>query len=838
MKRPLFVALLFFWGLVLPGVELSAELDTGTPWNAVFPGREAQSAFLLRNTGGSAKNVQVQLTMTDVNGNILYVLEHPASAIPAGESLRLPLRPWDKYGFYQVAYRVSGDLALEGKLSCVFMKPAGPAEKKRGGFSFGVHMHSERYPEAEQRIMARAAGACGINLARIQVKWWMCEPEQGRGFRFDGAERYLRIIEEQNIEPMIQIAGIQKWGVDPNWKPLRDFPDQRIWNALPEVKQYAAFTRATVGHFRGRFRYLEIGNEPDLLLFANYSLKDYITLLNGAYRAAKDETPEIQVMNGGFATVTYHDLAVEPDYVRNFLRQTRGKGYDVLAVHFHSDYLYYRKCLDEFLEMKAEFAPETPWYPNETAYSSAAGWCTELEQAYTLWKKLLYSWTRGAEGYVWYNFRSKPEYPKGHSEYEYGLLTGEFLPKPAYAAYNTLIAHFAGAQFIRVLSEKGADRELYLFRAANGDWLIPFWGNTADSRPVLLSAEGRNLQLFDLWGNGKNVERSKNHTVCVEPALQPALLRYSGPEPVLIGNFLTPGQEIVIAENVPGEFTLTVNNPLREELQGTLALRAPGGISVTPSACRFRIAGGGQEAFHFAIAADRPIRPQEDQLTVFCHAAPLWEGSIRRKISGVTFLKAEFEDLPDFVLEERSQTHTFFPNAPDTSHLFWSGPEDLSARIFTAVSDGKMKVRIEVLDDVHRQKHAGSEIWRGDSVQLAIAVPRQQGSWKFGVALREDGVTETFCWETPEGFAKERLRRAIKSSIQRDEAKKTTLYLLSFPLTELGIGRKTAENGFRFNLLVNDDDGEGRESLIRIADGFGTGVEDLTILPELRCPAR
>ena len=55
-----------------------------------------------------------------------------------------------------------------------------------------------------------------------------------------------------------------------------------------------------------------------------------------------------------------------------------------------------------------------------------------------------------------------------------GLITKDFYPKAAYAAYNTLATYYRGANFVRQLV---ADKEFqaYLFKAANGDYLLACW---------------------------------------------------------------------------------------------------------------------------------------------------------------------------------------------------------------------------------------------------------------------------------------------------------------------------------------------------------------------------
>jgi hypothetical protein len=48
-----------------------------------------------------------------------------------------------------------------------------------------------------------------------------------------------------------------------------------------------------------------------------------------------------------------------------------------------------------------------------------------------------------------------------------------------------------------------------------------------------------------------------------------------------------------------------------------------------------------------------------------------------------------------------------------------------------------------------------------------------------------------------------------------------TRYDLTLPESAVGMTPDMARRGFRFNLLVNEDDGEGRDGWIQIAPGIG-----------------
>ena len=79
-----------------------------------------------------------------------------------------------------------------------------------------------------------------------------------------------------------------------------------------------------------------------------------------------------------------------------------------------------------------------------------------------------------------------------------------------------------------------------------------------------------------------------------------------------------------------------------------------------------------------------------------------------------------------------------------------------------------------------------------------------------------------FMYPAPDGS----IRPSIRLETSRDETAKLTSYRVEIPFRTIGMTRETAKNGFRFNLIVNDNDGDLREGFLAVAPGLGIGDED------------
>ena len=138
---------------------------------------------------------------------------------------------------------------------------------------------------------------------------------------------------------------------------------------------------------------------------------------------------------------------------------------------------------------------------------------------------------------------------------------------------------------------------------------------------------------------------------------------------------------------------------------------------------------------------------------------------------------------------------------------------------------------LDVRDDAHVQKEKATDIWRGDSIQLAIQYPDSPAFLEIGAAQGADGQIHRPVWTVPTGLniGSEDFDVACK------DIPGGLRYELALPYGKFGLTDAIREKGFRFNLIVNDNDGTMREGFIRIAPGLGE-TKDAAAFPVLRLP--
>ena len=139
---------------------------------------------------------------------------------------------------------------------------------------------------------------------------------------------------------------------------------------------------------------------------------------------------------------------------------------------------------------------------------------------------------------------------------------------------------------------------------------------------------------------------------------------------------------------------------------------------------------------------------------------------------------------PQFVLDSSSQVWDFYEAIPGRESHLWQGPHDLSAKVWLACEPANILVRIDVRDDV-QVEGCGREN-SGDSASVLFRAAKGEGRrFKMGRPVSRSGDV--------------------------------TRYELRFSTRALGLDDASLANGFFFNVLLTDDDGDdGQEATMEL----------------------
>jgi len=309
-------------------------------------------------------------------------------------------------GFNESASRASYTKAIEATGDAT-LRPCSP-------WGMGVYLYRYGDDPAGRSLMDRAAQlaqAAGVKWTREEFSWARMEPKRGE-FDFSSYD----VVVDTARRHGISVYGLLAYWTD--WtKPYTE----------EGIEDFCRWARATVHHFKDRVKHWEIYNEPNIFFWEGPK-EMYPVLVKKCYSAIKREDPEAQVL-------AVSTSGIDRKFIGRVLEA--GAPFDVLTVHPYRPRLADAGFMRE-LQDTAKLVEDRPVWITEMGWSTQIGGTDERNQAQLLARTYLCAVASGAcQNVSWYDFRNDGGDPF-YNEENFGVLSQDFIPKPAYRALATL----------------------------------------------------------------------------------------------------------------------------------------------------------------------------------------------------------------------------------------------------------------------------------------------------------------------------------------------------------------------------------------------------------------
>jgi hypothetical protein len=320
------------------------------------------------------------------------------------------------------------------------------------GANFFLDREVEHWKQERTLAMAQAAG---IGWVKQLYSWEEIEPHQKGEFDWAKYDRMVDLAEQYGMQVIARLDRPPDWTRENNQFKTRP-PD--------DPADYGDFVYAFVERYRGRIRYIQIWNEPNLTAEWGFQRVDavaYTRLLEIAYRRAKEADPDVVVLSAPLA-ITLEDASMRGNHNDLvFLEQMYQAGaadyFDVLSanafglerppedppdpgvLNFRRVELQ-REIMERYGDVrKPVWINEYGWNaPPDSFPKDLLTWesVTEAEQAeYTVrgiaWAREHWPWLGVVN--IWY-FRQVGDVPPERPAYYFALIDPEFNPRPVYLA--------------------------------------------------------------------------------------------------------------------------------------------------------------------------------------------------------------------------------------------------------------------------------------------------------------------------------------------------------------------------------------------------------------------
>lgn len=805
-----------------------AGVEASLPWQARFVAVDTATAaadaartgvaetwITIKNSGDREQTIRLDLTLTPRSSSQTQGLafSHNVSLAPRSD-LRVPLPSSllarADYGLHDASIRLTTDGGQSSSATDVLaLYPRNP-QPARGesimpiGFATGAALATPRLLEI--------ASTLGFEYYRFNAVWSEVQPRE-KQWRWDRLDARLALLRQYNFRWHVTTTGSTRWSG----------PGQRF--DPPRLDAWRDWITALARRYHDDIQLWEVWNEPNLPFFTG-TVDQYDQLQRVAHDAIKAVSPDLPVTSGGYAGIN-HGRSKPGAFEAAF--RAYPESCDWFAYHMHDAFPQFFNDLHIRLPEAARRARGDGTFPplvfTETGFDTRFG---QSFQASTLAKKMTYAAAIGAKSYTWYNLmdragRDTPEKP-GHT---FGLITnptgtGDFAsieddirPKESFAAAATAIRLLRHARPLETWAQDGR-YFAWLFALPENTRLLVAWTEgeaTPDTLRVVRTGSPQTVVTkLDIFGNPTPVP-STDDLALVQFAAAPCYYLFRGGDapPASHDPLVMLSRQIVpdSSGNVSIDFSLT--NPLSRPL----VLTAPEPLTIPARETA-------------VLPLRRAIPPGAfgdiHSLSIpFAFANLPWTPSLRVPVVFNT-LDATSPAGQRFTLRELRHVTNKQDHDPHTLHLLWSGPNDLSVqgtlRAFRPASSSTIRLRIEleVTDNTLHPAASGSPLLDGDALELGWA-SASGSSGRLEIAA-DPG-------DSPRVAGDPAHRRALASAVIRSEPARNPWegprihYTLELDLSRMGLTKTDLASGFRFNLALHDNDGDGPKSWIALAPGLG-----------------
>lgn len=685
--------------------RLNLSVETGRVGNLWFPTDPEPPSLVLSNPGRDPVRGGLRYTLEDFDGNVSESIT--AVALEPGGEVRLALdRPQRLgVGWIEAAWHGGDGSKRRGwSVSYAAIDPAGPTEGITRGDDFLIGLaNGARIGDSdrETRDYLDIAAFVGAKFVRMTRHWPQVEPREGE-FHWEKMDQIVREATARHIEVQAVIGKSPKWA----WRP-----QYHAVNTPGRVEPFRRYVETFAERYGGRVRLWEVFNEPDIGFYLG-TLEEYVEVLAAAHDTLKSVDPDMVVMTGGFTGFVHGRR--KAGFQEAILRDHQDL-FDIHTLHMHGTFERFWGGIERFVvPIRDGYGVTQPIIFNETGMDGRHGMAYQAEMTV---KKVAAARSIGARGYAWYAIHDHPKaagdpFRVGRT---YGLLTHEWQPKPALAAWNTtarLIGRPGSAYVGRI--DLGPDRFAFVFREPGGGYVTALWAERDASSEALLAvgvgSSGGGAEVVDLMGNAEPLA-VVDGVAMVRLGWTPAFLRSVG-RPELRGVVLDLG----VLDGVDARLSVAVD-PLVADEPWRLGEAAAGVSGRGPASAEL-----GVWAFTPPARFGAPSKPASRAAVAYAFPERGPGGILHAAVRPIQRLSgaAHAGRSADLTLGRREQVHNRFEHDPHSIELLWAGADDLSAEAWVVREAGAICLRVEVTDDVRREPFRGVEVWRGDGVALAI----------------------------------------------------------------------------------------------------------------------
>lgn len=382
-------------------------------------------------------------------------------------------------------------VALSALLSCA--SPAVATEDPLFIVGVSSHLLHTGDPSGKANRLIHDAGIVSV---RDDAHWAFVERERMKLNIEPHWFRYLRRMERHDLRSMF-ILGYGNAFHGGGEKPRTD----RVRLA------FGRYVEHVVRELKGRIEYYEVWNEWDMGDAEDpASTRDYAQLISESAARIRRHDPAAKVLAGAVTT-----KGIESGFAHRLIDNGVMQVIDGFSLHpyvhcrrhgQHTPEAWITWLSDVSESLSQDAGQPVPLYLTEMSWPAHEGRCGVDEQTQAAYLARSYFLARtvpNIRGMWWYDLRNDGE-DRQEREHNFGLLTYDFEPKPAYrtlAAISDVVAHY---RYLGRETDERGDVQRLRFASASEELLVA-WSTNAQ-REITITAEDPGSRFVHLTDTG------------------------------------------------------------------------------------------------------------------------------------------------------------------------------------------------------------------------------------------------------------------------------------------------------------------------------------------------
>jgi hypothetical protein len=350
-------------------------------------------------------------------------------------------------------------------------KPLGTPER----VCAGVNIHFVTGHEKDLDMIA----AAGFKFIRMDFAWRSTERNKGV-YDWSGYEELTSNLEKRGLSA-IYILDYSNSLYEKTVESVNPITGKVRKNiASPQhpesVEAFARWSAAAAEHFRGKNIIWEIWNEPNIFFWSpKPDVKQYTTLAIATAKAIREKVPDASIIGPTTSEVPL-------TFLESFFSSGVLEYLDAVSVHPYrnyskspetaaTDYRELRKLIERYAPAGKK---EMPIISSEWGYATHTNGISTETQAEYIVRMQLSNCMNGIPLSIWYDWLNDGTDP-GEREHNFGTVTNDLKPKPAYHTVQVMNHQMEGYQLIRRIDVKNDHDYVLLFRNGDNKYRISAW---------------------------------------------------------------------------------------------------------------------------------------------------------------------------------------------------------------------------------------------------------------------------------------------------------------------------------------------------------------------------